>query len=150
MQNSGRPLAPSAGIWTVAAYLLVFAFSGQVFAKPAGCPCSPCTCGTCHCGGGGGSGGKGGKHRHDHAGSAGAGMSVDLGGVGQRHREADPFAVGGGQPSTAHTQEKHVATTRKHEKESATAIDPFRNVRLTGAPAKALAQGDDESKAAPR
>jgi hypothetical protein len=148
MQNSGNVLVRHrAGKWIVVAYLFVFGLSGQLFSKPAGCPCSPCTCGTCHCGGGSGS--KGGKHHHDgdshHDSSVGVGMSVDLGGVGQRHREADPFAAGGGSSNTPRTQEKHVATTKKHEHESGTTNDPFRDVHLTGTPAKAVAQGDTAS-----
>lgn len=150
MSNSGRLLARCrVGKWIVVGYLFVFGLSGQLLAKPAGCPCNPCTCGTCHCGSGGGSGGgKGAKHNdhhddHDHAGGVGAGVNVDLGGVGQRHREADPFATGGGGSSnTPHTQEKHVATTKKHEREGGTTTDLFRDVELTGKSAKELAQGD--------
>jgi hypothetical protein len=149
MQNSGKfPAHQWAGKWIVVAFIVAFGLSGQLFAKPAGCPCSPCTCSPCTCGGGGGSSGsKGGKHHHDgdshHGSSVGGGMSVDLGGVGQRHHEADPFAVGGSDaPKTSHTQEKHVATTKKHEHEGGTTTDPFRDVHLTGTPAKAVAQGD--------
>jgi hypothetical protein len=144
MQDSGNVVAgPSAGKWIVVAFMFVFGLSGQLFAKPAGCPCSPCTCSPCTCGGGGGSSGKSGKHHHekDHAGGVAVGGTVDLGGVGKRHREADPFAVGGGSSNTPHTQEKHVATTKKHEHEGGTTNDPFRDVHLTGSQAKAVAQG---------
>lgn len=151
MKNSGNLLARSwAGKWIFVAYVFVFGLSGQLLAKPAGCPCNPCTCGACHCGGGGGGGGggsKSGKHHdhhgdHDHAGGVGVGGTVDLGGVGQRHREADPFAADG--PSspggTSHTPEKHVTTTsKKHE---GTPNDPFQNIHCTGPQAKAIAQGD--------
>ena len=99
--------------------------------KTAGCPCSPCKCSPCTCGGGG----KGDKHHHHghHGASFGVGGSVDLGGVGQRKAEPDPFAVGGGGTNTPHTQEKHKAKT----KELAVATsDPFTDIHLTGQPAK--------------
>jgi len=145
MKNSGNLFArPWAGKWIVVAFVFVFGLSGQLFAKTAGCTCSPCACSPCTCGGGGGSSGKSGKHHHekDHAGGVAVGGTVDLGGVGQRHREADPFAAGGGSSNAPHTQEKHVATTKKTEHEGGTTSDAFRDVHLTGSQAKALAQGD--------
>lgn len=146
MKNSGSLLARQwAGKWIVVALVFVSGLSGQLFAKPAGCPCSPCKCSPCTCGGGGGSSGsKGGKHHHEkeHASGVAVGGTVDLGGVGQRHREADPFAAGGGSSNAPHTQEKHIATTKKREHEGGTTNDPFRDVRLTGTPAKAVAVGD--------
>jgi hypothetical protein len=74
--------------------------TGPVFAKTASCPCSPCTCSPCTCGSGGKSGSKhhgkddhhGKDEKHGHAG-VGVGANVDLGGVGQRKAEADPFSV---------------------------------------------------------
>jgi hypothetical protein len=146
MKNSGILLACSwAGKWVVIAHIFVFGLSGQLLGKPAGCPCSPCTCGTCHCAGGGGGGSKHGKHHHDgdahRQSSVGVGLSVDLGGVGQRHREADPFAAGGSS-NTPHTQEKRVTTAKKHEHEGGTTNDPFRDIHLTGSQAKAVAQDE--------
>lgn len=150
MKKSGMSLAPQrAGKWIVVAYVFVFGLSGQLSAKPPGCPCSPCTCGSCHCGGGGGGGGgggKGGKHHdhhddHDHHSSVGVGVSADLGVIGRKHREGDPFAAGGDTPKAPHTQEKHVATSsKKHE--GKTPNDPFQNIHCTGPQAKAIAQGD--------
>src|SRR5689334_16335065 len=85
------------GKWMSAALAAAVALwlqGGSLLAKPAGCPCSPCSCGSCHCGGGGGGGGsksKGGGGHHDHHGhhddhhhdgGVGVGLSVDLGGVG--------------------------------------------------------------------
>lgn len=118
----------------IAASALIL-FSGQAFAKPAGCPCNPCKCGACNCGGGGGGGKKGDKHHHhdkDHA-RVGVGVNVDLGTVGHRSREADPFAVSGGEPATPHTQEKHKPKTKERE---GTTTNPFNDVKLTGKEAK--------------
>lgn len=129
----------------IAASILI-SFSGQMFAKPAGCPCNPCKCGACSCGGGGGGGKKGDKHHHhdgDHAG-VGVGVNVDLGGVGHRSREADPFAVSGGEPTTAHTQEKHRAKTKERE---GTTSNPFADVKLTGQKAKTVAVTESPSAA---
>lgn len=70
-------------------------FSGQTFAKTAACTCSPCTCSPCTCGSG-----KGGSKHHDHGkekehghGGVGVGVNVDLGGVGQRKAEPNPFGT---------------------------------------------------------
>jgi hypothetical protein len=115
------------------AFILSIVVSGSILVLPgiavgktAGCPCSPCKCSPCSCGGG-----KGGKHHHDH-GNVGVGMNVDLGGVGQRKAEADPFAVGGGS-TTPHTQEKHKSKTKENE---VTTTGSFSNVELTGEKAK--------------
>lgn len=122
----------------------IFVFNGNVVSKPAGCPCNPCKCGACNCGGGGGGGKKGDKHHHhdgDHA-RVGVGGSVDLGGVGHRSSEPDPFAVSGGEPATPHTQEKHKAKTTKNE---GTSSNPFTDVKLTGQKAKSVAASDSSS-----
>jgi hypothetical protein len=63
----------------------------------------------------------------------GGGVSVDLGGIGHRNREADPFAVGGGTQPVARTQKKP-QTTRKPREPSTTS--DFANVELTGEKAK--------------
>ena len=60
-------------------------------------------------------------------------MNVDLGGVGQRHTEADPFATGGGSTNAPHTEEKHKTKTKDHE---STTADTFSQVQLTGEQAK--------------
>src|SRR6202011_6227499 len=133
-----------AGVGRPAAKLRLFVFIGfflivgYAFGKPAGCPCSPCTCSPCHCGGGGGKSGS--KHHgkdreHGDRASVGVGANVDLGGIGHRKAEADPFAVsGGGSTSTAsHTREKTKTKRRDHD---AVEINPFTDVNLTGAQAK--------------
>jgi len=123
----------------------LFVFTNASLAKTAGCPCSPCKCSPCTCGGGGGSKSSsgGGKHHddvakhhdkghgHDRGGGVGVGGSVDLGGVGQRHAEPNPFAVGGGSEPVAHTQEKHKPKTAETP-----AANPFSDVHLTGEQAK--------------
>jgi len=103
-------------------------------AKTASCPCSPCKCSPCTCGGSkGASKGGGGKHHdkeHGHSGSsAGVGVNVDLGTVGHRQAEPDPFTAGGGQP-VAHTQEKQ--KTKRKEPEPTT----FDKIKLTGVEGK--------------
>lgn len=113
------------------------------------CPCSPCTCSPCHCGGGGGKGGKHhGKddHHHHHDGGVGVGVGVDLGGVGHRSREADPFATGGGSEPVAHTQEKHKTKTKERE---VTTSNPFTGIKLTGKEAKAEASKPAEAASNP-
>jgi hypothetical protein len=75
--------------------------------------------------------------QHGHGGSHGAvgvgvGVNVDLGGIGQRRSEPDPFAVSGGQP-VARTEEK--PKTPKKTREPANA-NPFTSVQLTGPQAK--------------
>ena len=120
------------------------AFSSSAFA----CPCHPCKCSPCTCGGmgsksGGGGGGKhheGGDHHGDHHGhhghdggsSVGVGVSVDLSGVGQRTREADPFATGGNDKPVAHTEEKRIS---KHKEKEPT-TNSFDEIKLTGHDAK--------------
>jgi hypothetical protein len=105
----------------------LFIFGDRLFAKPAGCPCSPCKCSPCTCGGGKG------KHHHDHEGArVGGGANIDLGGVGQRKGEPDPFATSGGS-TTARTEEK--PKTKRHEHD-VVGSDPFTNVSLTGQQAK--------------
>jgi hypothetical protein len=64
----------------------------------------------------------------------GVGANIDLGGIGQRRPEADPFAVPAGpQPVTARTEEK--PKTPKKPREVAK-TDPFAGVQLTGPQAK--------------
>ena len=129
--------------WLVT-FILVssFVLGGNIFGKTAGCPCSPCTCSPCTCGGGGSKGGSSkhhddsGKHHdrdreHGHHGGIGVGGTVDLSGVGQRHAEPDPFAVGGGSAPVAHTEQKHKPKTS----ETPTA-NLFSDVHLTGEQAK--------------
>src|SRR5437588_793784 len=93
----------------------ILLFPGVTFAKTASCPCSPCKCSPCTCGGGG-SKSSGGKHHdrhgHDHGSSFGVGGTVDLGGIGHRTSEPNPFGVGGGEKPVAHTEEKRT-TKRK-------------------------------------
>jgi hypothetical protein len=108
-------------------------FAGNALAKPAGCSCSPCTCSPCTCGGG----------HHDRA-RVGVGVNVDLGGVGHRKTEADPFAVSGGS-TTAQTHEK--SKTKKKEA-SGTKDNPFTDVKLTGNQAKDVAASANSSTTA--
>lgn len=65
----------------------------------------------------------------------GVGVNVDLGGIGQRRPEADPFAVAGS-PSTSRTQEKPDKPKTKTTEHDVGKSDPFANVELTGAQAK--------------
>lgn len=81
----------------------------------------------------------GGK-QHGHGRSRGGGVgfgvgaTIDLGGIGQRRAEPDPFAVPASpQPVTARTQEK--PPTAKKPREVAK-TDPFAGVQLTGEQAK--------------
>jgi hypothetical protein len=107
----------------------------SVLGKTASCPCSPCKCSPCTCGGSGSS--KGGKHHdkehgHGHSGSSvSVGGTVDLGVIGHRSSEPDPFAAGGGEKPVAHTQEKK--TAKKPEQSTATTFD---KVELTSEKAK--------------
>lgn len=79
--------------------------------------------------------GNGGQSHDGARAGVGVGVNVDLGGIGQRRAEADPFAVSGGL-STSRTQEKpDKAKTKKTEHDVAKS-DPFANVELTGAQAK--------------
>jgi hypothetical protein len=65
----------------------------------------------------------------------GIGANVDLGGIGQRRPEADPFAIPTGrQPVAAHTEQKPKAPGKKPT-EVATS-NPFSHVELTGPRAK--------------
>src|SRR5437016_13115152 len=82
----------------------ILLFPGDAFAKTASCPCSPCKCSPCTCGSGGGKHGKHHEGERERAG-VGVGVNVDLGGVGQRKTEADPFATTSHQPA-AQTEEK--------------------------------------------
>jgi hypothetical protein len=80
------------------------------------------------------------QHGHGHSGSGGGvgvgiGATIDLGGVGQRRAEPDPFAVPATpQPVAARTEQKPKAPKKK-PKEVATS-DPFSHVELTGPQAK--------------
>ena len=106
-------------------------FPGVTFAKTASCPCSPCKCSPCTCGGGG-SKSSGGKHHdrhgHDHGSSFGVGGTVDLGGIGHRTSEPNPFGVGGGEKPVAHTEEKRTTKRKEHEPTGST----FDEIKLTG------------------
>src|SRR6266513_1137974 len=84
-------------------------------AKTAGCPCSPCKCSPCTCGGGKSGKHHGKEHGHDHGSSFGVGGTVDLGGIGHRSREADPFAAGGGDKPAAHTEAKQKTKRKEPE-----------------------------------
>jgi hypothetical protein len=108
----------------IAGFIVV---SGHALGKTASCPCSPCKCSPCTCGGGG----KGDKHHHDRErGSVGVGVNVDLGGVGQRKAEPNPFAATNPPPSSR-TQEK--PRTKKTDRSIDTTFD---KVELTTAKAK--------------
>jgi hypothetical protein len=77
-------------------------------------------------------------HTHGGGGAGvgvGVGVNVDLGGIGQRRPEADPFAVSGS-PSTSRTQEKPEKPKAKKTGHDVAKSDPFANVELTGAQAK--------------
>ena len=76
------------------------------------------------------------KHGHSSGGGVDVGVSVDvdLGGIGQRRAEPDPFAVPAErQPVIARTAEK--PKTPKKPREVAK-TDPFASVQLTGEQAK--------------
>ncbi len=130
--------------------ILFFALIGLVSISTvitaSACPCNPCRCSPCTCGGGGGGksfkgekgerneshhSGKRGEHHEGHT-SVGVGVNVDLGGIGHRKREADPFAVANDEP-VAHTQEK-AKFSKPKEEISTTSL--FSDVRLTGSDAK--------------
>lgn len=91
----------------------------------------------CGCGGGG-------KHhkKHHHGGGVGVGGSVDLGGIGRRSREADPFATGGGNASTPKTQEK-----QKSKKQTNIVSNPLEGIKLTGPKAKKTVASADSGGA---
>ena len=80
--------------------------------------------------------GRKGYHGDSHGGvGAGVGVNVDLGGIGQRRTEPDPFAVGG--PPVPQTQQRVEKPKPKKKDPNAVAkTDPFANVELTGAQAK--------------
>src|SRR5437763_16023351 len=106
--------------------------SSTALGKTAGCPCSPCKCSPCTCGGGGSKGGKHHDRHHDHDSSFGVGGTVDLGGVGHRTAEPNPFAAGGEDQPVAHTQEKRTTKRKEHEP-----ITPnFDQTKITGKAAK--------------
>ena len=123
-------------IFVVAASL---AFAGGAFAKTAGCPCSPCKCSPCTCGGGGGSkgGGGGGKHHDDHHGdhhghhdhgsgsSVDVGVSVDLGTVGQREKEPDPFGSTSVIRHAKKTEKINKVAKRKEVRKTEKVTDPY-------------------------
>ena len=77
-------------------------------------------------------------HGYSHGGGGvgvGVGATIDLGGIGQRRPEPDPFAVPAGpQPVTTRTEGK--SPPAKKPREVATS-DPFSHVKLTGPQAKA-------------
>ena len=80
----------------------------------------------------------GGKSKSSGSGGGvgvGGGISIDLSGIGHRKREADPFAVGGGNQPVARTQKKP-QTTRKPREPSTNTTSDFANVELTGEKAK--------------
>ena len=80
--------------------------------------------------------GRRGYHGSSHGGGVGVGIgvNVDLGGIGQRRPEADPFAVPAErQPVTARTEEK--PKTPKKPREVAK-TDLFAGLQLTGPKAK--------------
>ena len=79
------------------------------------------------------------EHGHDHGhGHAEVGVSanIDLGGIGHRRAEPDPFAVPNEPVRTAQTQEKIDKPKRKPKEPAVTKSDPFANVHLTGEQAK--------------
>lgn len=81
-------------------------------------------------------GGRGKHHGDSHGGlDVGIGVNVDLGGIGHRSAEPDPFAVGGPQP-VAHTQERPEKPRTKETPREITTPNPFSNVALTGPQAK--------------
>jgi hypothetical protein len=64
----------------------------------------------------------------------GVGANIDLGGIGQRRPEPDPFAVPAErQPVPARTDER----SRPKKPHEAAKTDPFANVQVTGPQAKA-------------
>jgi hypothetical protein len=81
------------------------------------------------CGPGGGS-----KSKSSGGGvGVGVGVNIDLGGIGQRKREGDPFAPGGGGQPVSRTQKKPQTTRKQHEPST---TSDFANVELTGEKAK--------------
>jgi len=80
-------------------------------------------------------GGKG-KHHGDSGGAVGVGVgvNVDLGGIGQRRAEPDPFAVGG--PPVPQTQERPEKPKPKKTEPELVKTNPFTDVELTGEQAK--------------
>ena len=80
--------------------------------------------------------GKGRGHGHSSSGGVdvGVGIDVDLGGIGQRRAEPDPFAVPAArQPVIARTAEKPKTPEKRRE---VAKTDPFAGVQLTGEQAK--------------
>jgi hypothetical protein len=79
------------------------------------------------------------QHGHRHGGGGGGvgvdiGATIDLGGIGQRRAEPDPFAVPAGpQPVAARTEEKPPAAKKPRE---VAKTNPFAGVQLTGEQAK--------------
>ncbi len=107
----------------------VLIFSGNVFGG---------------CGGKGGKGKEGG-HGGGHGG-VGIGGSVDLGGVGQRKREADPFAVSEG----SSTSQSHDRSRTKKNETNTGESNPFIGVKLTGKKAKNVASSDNSATTSPK
>ena len=79
-------------------------------------------------------------HGYSHSGGGvgvGVGMdtTIDLGGIGRRTAEPDPFAVPAGpQPVAAHTEQKEKPPAKKRSEVVKT--NPFADVQLTGEQAK--------------
>jgi len=77
-------------------------------------------------------------HGYSHGGGGvgvGVGATIDLGGIGRRTAEPDPFAVPAGpQPVAAHTEQKEKPPAKKRSEVAKT--NPFADVQLTGEQAK--------------
>ena len=77
------------------------------------------------------------EHGYGHGGGGvgvGVGVNVDLGGIGQRRAEPDPFAAPTGPQTVAsRTEEKQKTPKRPRE---AVKTNPFTDVQLTGEQAK--------------
>jgi hypothetical protein len=79
-------------------------------------------------------------------GHGGVGVNVDLGGIGQRRSEADPFAVSGGS-SVSQSQEK---PKTKAKQADVTTSNAFTDVKLTGSQAKEVASSESSSATLPK
>jgi hypothetical protein len=101
------------------------------------------------CGGEGGGKKEGGGERRegqrgrDGRSGAGVGFNADLGGVGRRTREPDPFAASGGSSNSHPAKREH---PKKKGKPSTTS-NPFADVKLTGKEAKNVAASEGSSAA---
>jgi hypothetical protein len=103
------------------------------------------------CGGGGEKKAEGGEHHdrrgdHDEHGGVGVGFDVDLGGIGHRTREPDPFAVSE-RSSKTHTAKRERPKKKEHH---STASNPFADIKLTGKQAKDVAASDNSSATLPK